>query len=374
MNRVITALVVVAVVAVGVVAAVDGFGGDSTAAGDRPSRDDSASRDLVGPHSPEPGALPGSLVVARGDDCVIQLIDLERLRFSKSGPESGCDFSVSPDGTLAAVVSAGQDRTATTRQFELVSLDGRPDAQGGLGLLDGDPAWSPDGTALAACDPRAAGDTTVVSIEGETRETWHGCWPVYAADGRVVTRTAVDLAAELATDGIYADGEEVVTLPQLLEANETQDDALGFVLGHTTDADGSIAVSIVYASRDGEAVASLQLWRDETDVTLTEIPLFLVERGIPERVTTGSLRDEIRLSPSGREVGITLNEGAGPLFVIDLESGEALGPFPLHGYDWSPDGRWLAVASGAGIDVYGPARDDEPTFQLPLVTLALAWR
>ena len=373
MNRIVTAVVVLAVAAVGVVAAVDGFGSDSAASDERRSRDDSASRDLVGPHSPEPGALPGTLVVARGEDCVIQLIDLTRLRFSRSGPESACDFSVSPDGLAAAVVSKGADVTAAERLFELVSLDGRPEKAGGIGRLPGDPVWAPDGARLAACDPRVGDDSTVLALEGSLRETHAGCWPSFSPEGSVVTRTVVDLAEELATDGIYVGGDETITLEEILAAGEGPAGPVGFVLGHTVGADGAIAVSVVRAVRGGDPEGTLQLWRDGVADTLT-IPLFLQERGIPERVTTGSLRDEIRLSPDGSELGIVLHEGGGPLFVVSTETGEALGPLPLHDYDWSTDGQWLAVASGEGIDIFGPARDEEPTFQLPLVTQALAWR
>ena len=51
-----------------------------------------------------------------------------------------------------------------------------------------------------------------------------------------------------------------------------------------------------------------------------------------------------------------------------------LGPLEHNDFDWSPDGRWLAVATAGGVDVYGPSRDEEPTYQLPLVTPSLAWR
>ena len=80
------------------------------------------------------------------------------------------------------------------------------------------------------------------------------------------------------------------------------------------------------------------------------------------------------LSPSGSEVAIVLEDGAGQLLLIDTRTGDVLGPLEHDDFDWSPDGAWFAVAGAGGIDVYGPAREDEPTYQIPLQTPALAWR
>ena len=374
MNRIVTVLIALAVVAVGVVAALDAFGNESAAGDDRAARSESANRELIGPHSPEPGALPGTLVVARGADCVIQLVDLTRMRFSRAGPESGCYFEVAPDGTKAVVLARGEDVDAPERRFEVVELGDKPSTIGGVGSLSGDPVWSLDGTRLAGCHPPASSGTTVATLDESPRETVAGCWPAFAADGRLVTRSAVDLTLELATDGIYVDGEEVIGLDRLVETAGEGEDDRGFVLGHTVNAAGDIAVSVVHLSPDGIPLGSLQLWRDLEAITATEIPLFLPERGPADRLTPAALRDVLTLSPDGREVGIVLQDGEGALFVVDVESGNSVGPISQLAYDWSPDARWLAVANGVGIDVYGPSRDDEPTFQLPLVTRSLAWR
>ena len=373
-NRIITALVVLAVVAVGAVAVVAGSGGDSTAAGERSTREESASRDLIGPHSPEPGALPGTLVVARGEKCVIQLVDLTRMRFSKAGPESGCDFAASPDGSLAAVAAPGGDPAASEQRYELVGLADRPETQSGLGALPSEPVWSPDGERIAACDPASSPEAIVVPTDGNPRQSVSGCWPAYSSDGALVTRTVADLTVELPTDGIYVDGEELVTLADIVAAAAGSVEGQGFVLGHTTGADGVIAVSLAHASAGGDAQGSLQLWQDGALSSVVEIPLFLDERDIPANITTDSLRDRLRLSPSSSEIAIVLEDGAGELLIVDLQSNTVLGPLDHNDFDWSPDGRWLAVANGSGVSVYGPSRDEEPTFQLPLITPALAWR
>ncbi len=374
MNRVITALVATAVIAVGAVAALDVFEGDSTAAGDRESRREAGSRELVGPHSPEPGALPGTLVVARGEDCVIQTVDLRAMRFSKAGPESGCDFSVSHDGALAAIVAKGGDEQGANRLVELVELDGKPEQTGRIGRLLGDPVWSSTDDGIAACHAPKASETTVVAIDGRPRETVAGCWPAFTTGDGLVTRTVVDLTIELGTDGIYVDGDEVLTLEQLLGAAAAGEDVRGFLLGHTGDADGLIAVLLGYVASGDEPKGSLQLWRDGIAENVIEIPLFVDARGPLDRPLPAAFRDILRFSPGGGELGIMLQNGEGPLFIVDLRTGDVLGPLRQLAYDWSPDGLWLAVASGVGIDVYGPSREDEPTFQIPLATRALAWR
>ena len=374
MNRVVTVLIALAVVAVGVVAALDAFGNESTAADEQTSRSEPANRELIGPHSPEPGALAGTLVVARGANCVIQLVDLTRMRFSKAGPESGCFFSVGPSGKTAAVLVSGEDVDSAERRFELVDLDGRPTTTGDLGQLLGDPVWSLEGTRIAACHAPTSAGTTVASADGGPRDVVHGCWPAFGADGGLVTRSAVDLTVELPTDGIFIDGVEVITPDELLAAAADEEDLQGFVLGHTGNADGVIAVSLVHSSPGREPSGSLQLWRNLELASAIAIPLFLDSRGPVDRLTPAALRDVLTLSPDGDEVAIVLEDGEGALFLVDARTGSIVGPIHQLAYDWSPDSNWLAVASGVGIDVYGPSRDEEPTFQLPLLTRAPAWR
>jgi len=374
LNRIITVAVVLAVGAVAAVAALGGFGEESSAAEDDGRRDDSASRVLIGPHSPEPGALPGRLVVARGQNCVVQLVDLGGMRLSKSGPDSGCDFLVAPDGETAAVVAEGQSPDVLQPQLELVELDGRPKTIRSIGRLGRALAWSSDATRLAGCDAASSGDTVIIDVEDGARANEAGCWPAFGLDDALVTRAAADLTEVPTTEGIHRDGVEEITLRQILDAAGAEPDALGFVLGHTIGADGLVALSVFQAPPNGDPVGTVQLWRGDVVDTVTEIPLFLGERGIPGDLVADALRDELVMSPDGREVAIALQDGDGPLFVADLWTGEVLGPLEHNDFDWSPDGLWLAVAAADGIDVYGPSRDEDPTFHVPLVTPVIAWR
>lgn len=374
MNRVITIVVVLAVIAVGAVVVLGGESLETSTGDQERSRDNSASKDLVGPHSPEPGSLSGSFVVARGEDCVVQLVDLERMAFSKSGPSSGCDFTVTRDGERAASVVSGQEPDDAMPGFELVEVGNRPKTLQPVGRLYRDPAWSPDGSRLAACGAETSSETVILDVEAGIRELEAGCWPSFDDDGSVVTRIAVDLTRELGTSGILVDGTEAIALEQLLDAAGASTDSQAFVLGHTTGEAGAIGVSLVIAPPGNDPSGSFQLWRDGAAVAVAEIPLFLAERGIPGELSPQALRDRLALSPNGVEVGIALEDGVGPLFVIDTRTGTVLGPLEHRGFDFSPDGRWVAVARPGGIDVYGPARDSEPTYQIPLDTPALAWR
>ena len=374
LNRIITVVIVLAVVAVAAVAALGGFGQESSADEDDARRDDPASRDLIGPHSPEPGALPGTLVVARGQNCVVQVLDLGGMRLSKSGPNSGCDFIVAPDGKTAAVVAEGQGPGAPRPQLELVQLDGWPETLRSIGRLGRAFAWSSDATRLAGCDAASSGDTVIIDVEDGTRAREAGCWPAFGVDDSLVARTAVDLTQVFSTDGIYRDGVEEITLGQILEAAGSESEAQGFVLGHTSGAGGLVALSVVQAPPNEAPFGSIQLWRGDVVDTVTEVPLFLEERGIPGDLVADALRDELVMSPDGREVAVSLKDGDGPLFIVDIRTGGVLGPLEQSDFDWSPDGLWLAVADADGVDVYGPSREEEPTYQIPLVTPAIAWR
>lgn len=113
-------------------------GGDPSASDGSSSKDEAAG-DLIGPFSPESGALPGFLVVTRGQGCMIQTIDLAELTFGKLGPETGCRLWVSPDGARAAAAKR-EAPVAQPVALELFTLEGRPESAGEIGPLLGPPS------------------------------------------------------------------------------------------------------------------------------------------------------------------------------------------------------------------------------------------
>lgn len=104
-----------------------------------------------------------------------------------------------------------------------------------------------------------------------------------------------------------------------------------------------------------------------------ELSFFVTERrALP---AARRLTDELVLSPDGQELAIVLSRGEGALALLEIATGRlVLGPIRQRGWDWSPDGAWLAVSTGTAIQIYGLERTAAPTFTIPIAVEGLAWR
>jgi hypothetical protein len=131
------------------------------------------------------------------------------------------------------------------------------------------------------------------------------------------------------------------------------------VLAYDESRDGLLAVAV--RTEEGGGRAALELWRGRR-----------LLRSIPLPRVAAVLR--LELDPSGREAALLLPGPRPHAAVWDAGSGAPLlRPVPATGLAWSPDGAWLAIASGGRILVAGADRSS-PAYVLPLAARDVAWR
>ncbi|MEZ5100154.1 MAG: hypothetical protein R3C15_10230 [Thermoleophilia bacterium] len=255
---------------------------------------------------------------------------------------------------------------STERGDELVLVDlrDRPEVAQTLGPLAGSASWASDGGEVAWCASR--GSTSLVALDGEARRTVDGC-DVRLAGGRVLTRPDELFAKEVLLDGAaYLDQEEIAAaLP-----GDASD--LVSVLGYDEAPAGLLALVVVGVGR-ADFVQQLQLWRGESLERTLEL-------GRSPRAVVANVGDfgfagkAVRLGPTGREVAIgPPSHGLVRTTLVDLATGARVLLPPARSLDWSPDGRWLALAEADAVRVYGGERTSH-VYALPLEAGSLAWR
>ena len=130
--------------------------------------------------------------------------------------------------------------------------------------------------------------------------------------------------------------------------------------GYAESGRGLLALA-VYGEEPSSAV---ELWRgqhlDRTFDALSVSPFELVQ-----------------FNPVGSELGLSGLFGGATihLSILDLRSmtSTQLKLADQRSYAWSPDGAWLAVATGEQIVIYGSVRSD-PIYVLPIGATTITWR
>lgn len=346
--------VAAAVVAVAVVDATRRDGSPTTASGDR---DPDGSR-LGGAEAPLPGQLTGRLVVALADGCRPVVVDLGAARVGRPGPRLGCELVVDPRGRRAVAP------TVSGEELVVVDLRRRPALDGELGPLVGGASWDAAGERVAWC--AAPDSTSLASPGGDERETLVGC-DARLVGGAVLTRPDELFSKEVLRNGVtYLDRE---ALGSALPADAAD---LVAVLGYDAGADGALALVVVGVGPD-DFVQQLQLWRDgrvERVIELVRSP-----RAVVANVGDfGFAGKRVRVSPTGLEVAIgPPSRGPVRTTLVEVASGGRMLLPEASSFDWSPDGRWLALAEADAVRVYGVERTTH-VYALPLEARALAWR
>jgi hypothetical protein len=301
---------------------------------------------------PQPGLLDGSLTAVAAETCGLVTLDLATVVLQRAAAV-GCDLWAAPGGELA-LVSAG--RRGSRYELWLAQLGESPRLLRQLGPARGEPSWERGGTRVAWCTPE--GSSRVLDLGSGRARTLPGCLPRFAPDGSVLTRPTRPDSSVVLRDGRPA-----------LDAGEL---GRGFaaagridVLGMDQRADGLLAVAVARLGA-GSMESAVQLWRGERLVESHPLPVRIVP-GV------GALGELIRFSPTGDELAVGFPRPAFGLMVLDLRSGRVSRDMsPTRGFAWSPDGRWLAVATREEILITGTVRE-EATFVLPLAAGALAW-
>jgi hypothetical protein len=335
------------------VAAADALRGGSPASSASGASSAPGGEALRGPFVPPPGHLPGSLTVVAADTCRLATLDLATALLQQTDA-AGCDVWASPGGELALVSAS---RRGSRYELWLAELGDSPRLLRPIGPARGEPSWSSNGTRIAWCTP--AEHTRVLDLASGDEYSVAGCLPRLAPDGSVLTR-----GDRFAGPAVLRDGTPVLGELELARGFDAEAGHID-VLGIAQDTDGTLAVAVASLG-GGSGSAVVQLWRDGRLVAAHPLPLRIVP-GI------GAFGELLRFSPTGGELAIGFSRPAFGLMVLDLRSGRVVREMsPTRGFAWSPDGRWLAMATRNEVLIAGAVRE-EATYVLPLAAGALAW-
>jgi hypothetical protein len=342
-------LAVVAVLGVGITVAVDALmhreDGQHERAAPRPTHA------LGGPNVPSPTALHGTLYLAVGDTCRLQAINLAAVAAGMKGRATTCGLWVAPKGNLVAF---SRDRRGQSYELWLARLGNPPAPIRRLGLAEGRPSWSDDGSRLAWCGPDES--TVILDIARGTQRSIEGCRPAFTRLG-VLTRRA----GEILRNGTVLIGRYDLGQP-FRGMNAAVD-----VLGYDAARNGLVAVAVASSGRLFSR-AALELWREQTLKGIIELPVSVTLGD------GGGVSELVRFSPTGQEVVVGLPGGLFGLLVVDIRTRRiTLMANNARAFVWSPDGAWLARSTGNAI-VFSGSERSEPTYALPLEAWGIAWR
>lgn len=344
-------LVVLTVTAVVGLAALDAL-----KAGEKPEEPAALPRldRLRGPDMPPPAALPGRLVFATLPGCRLQVLDLATLELGSAGPPTACRLWSAPSGEWA--VAARKDvQTGAANDLWLVRLDGdEPAMERRLGLARSQPTWSHDGALVAWCG--LDGQTIVARVSSPERRLVPGCFPLFQADGSIVTRTS---ERDILVDGRFLADADPILGERLIGQGAGRD---GFALAVQEPLHGL------------EAATKLELWTRGGRERTVRLPVLYGPAG-------GFFGLRIEISPSGEEAAFIAPESLAVgrtddlAALVDLAGGRLSDPVTapsFAGMAWSPDGTWLALATRESVLVFGTPRVD-PVYLLPVTAGAVAW-
>lgn len=324
MRRILTWLLLGAVVALGAAAGIDALRGGEPKRAERRSATPARAETTTGPASPEAAVavalreagISGVLEFS-DEDCETHAVSLPDLTARPSGVGGACSFADTANATDYAVGCNGGR----------VSIDDPRQAPYALVRADCEPAWKPDGRPTLLRD-------------GEVVEP-HPC-----PDGGIVPMrcsrellSGEDLVRELRGAGWRGFRFAVEELLWLSDSR-----AAAIVRARSRDDRGELLV--VFDSR-----------------RLVTVP-------------TAAYADlaALRLSPSRSFVAAQIADPGG-IVVVDRD-GAPVRPLVRHGsaLAWSPDERWIAEATEEGVYVF-PADGGTPrVYVLPIVARDLIWR
>ena len=325
MRRILTWLLLGAVVALGAAASIDALRGGEAPRAERRSTTSSRAESTTGPASPE-AALAAALREAGiggvlefvDEDCDTHAVSLPDLTARPSGVGGACSFAVTANAATDYAVECSGGR---------VSIDDPQQAPYAQVRADCAPAWKPDGTPTLLRD-------------GEVVEP-HPCPDrgIVPMRSRRALLSGDDLVRELRGAGWKGFRFAVEELLWLSDSR-----AAAIVRARSRDDRGELLV--VFVSR-----------------RLVTAP-------------TAAYEDlaALRLSPSGGFVAAQIADPGG-VVVVDRD-GAPVRPLVRHGsaLAWSPDEHWIAEATEDGVYVF-PADGGTPrVYVLPIVARDLVWR
>jgi hypothetical protein len=251
------------------------------------------------------------------------------------GPGNHCDLWPSPDGQT--VLATQTDPDAPSPPGRVVVLDGalRPRAITTVraDVVHPPVTWAPGGVFALICADGNDGRPQTVMVDGVgiiRQRLGHVCRPAYLSPGVLATtddqnvflgQTKLTIAPQLAA-AVHS-GPGGYTVEALAAQRDTLLVSVASLNGSLVGPPGAV---VVFDRRSGATRA------------------FPVQRG--------GYANELGISPDGTSLWY---RGGGTGDVSILSNGRVLArsiPRVARGYAWSPDGRMLAVALNAGIEIY----------------------
>ena len=275
-----------------------------------------------------------------------------------SFPAAHCRLWPAPDGSVAVALSARRSDALEGRGLVL-ARDRRGEDEVVLGhspgFLGSELSWNPFGSTFAVCFETRRGAVVDVIAPGQTIGTLEGaCSPAWLSDGRLAVARSSPLSIEV--DGrVVLDRKEVAELLPSVPRGATR------------------AVSALGAG-DGRVVAGLVAVSGKRLLPYTASLVILTDSGEIEftaQLSPDTLPAAVGLSPDGRALWY-FDGGERTAVIIAVPGGSRLLPFGARWVAWSPDGRYLAAATGEGI-VISSWPDGDRVAEVPVVANDVSW-
>jgi hypothetical protein len=272
--------------------------------------------------------------------CRLHAVGLPSLRPVREPRRTSCTFTLSPDARV---------------------------------ILPAETAWHPDGRMYARS---SHGTIKVASISPPWTFRFAGSSPSFKPDGTLTfaRRGAVFEWARCSpalADSVAFVGDATSRCPVPVVSRRTLLEATRF--GSEPPLEGGMSIDSLVWLDDERFAAVLNLEEGPWQVVLA-----LFDGHRVSNADAGFVAEWADLSASSDgHLAFTRNDRSEG-FSLMQPDGAAVGPLPrvadVHALAWSPDGRWLAVATRASVHLLDVDDPDLPTVRIPLVVRDLAIR
>ena len=275
-----------------------------------------------------------------------------------SFPAAHCRLWPAPDGSVAVALSARRSDALEGRGLVL-ARDRRGEDEVVLGhspgFLGSELSWNPFGSTFAVCFETRRGAVVDVIAPGQTIGTLEGaCSPAWLSDGRLAVARSRPLSIEVDRRVVLDRTQAAELLPSIPRGATRAVSALGA-------GDGRVVAGLVAVSgkRLLPYTASLVVLTDSGEIEFTA------------QLSPDTLPAAVGLSPDGQALWY-FDAGERTAAIIAVPGGSRLLPFGARWLAWSPDGRYLAAATGEGI-VISSWPDGDRVAEVPVVANDVSW-